>query len=79
MGSDEEDGKIPGQFSVQGRAESHREAAVVQEGRDRQDLVLAFVGKRNEGDRDRPDTDVNTSEAEYGRAIYCDAADSEPV
>ena len=76
MGSDEEDGKGPGQFSFQGRAEDHGEAAVAQEGRD---LVLPFVGGSNEGGRDFPDTDVNPPEVEYGRAIYCDAADSEPV
>ena len=79
MGSDEEDGKIPGQFSVLGRVEAHREASAAREGQDGQDLVLPFVGGSNEGARDRPDTDINPSEAEYGRTIYCDAADSEPV
>ena len=79
MGSDEEDGKGPGQFSVQGRAEVLGEAAAAREGRDGRDLVLTFIVGRNEGGRDRPDTDVNPPEVEYGRAIYCDAADSGPV
>ena len=56
--------------------EDHRESAEAQEGRD---LVLPFVGGSDEGGRNRSDTDVNTLEAEYGRAIYCDAADSGPV
>ena len=76
MGTDSEDGKGPGQFSVQGRAEDHGEAAVAQE---RRDLLLPFFGGSDEGSRDRSDTDVNTPEAEYGRTIYCDAADSGPV
>ena len=79
MGSDEEDGIDPGQFSVQGRAEAHGEAAAAREGRERRYLVLPFVDRSNEGGRDRPETDVNPPEAEYGRAIYCDAADSGPV
>ena len=79
MGSDEEYGKSPGQFSVQGRAEAHRDAAAAREGRAGRDLALPFVCRNNEGGRDCPDTDVNPSEAEYGRAIYYDAANSEPV
>ena len=74
--NDSEDGEGPGQFSVQGRAEDHREAAAAREG---QDMVLPFVGRSNEGDRDGSDTDINPTEAEYGRAIYCDTADSGPV
>ena len=76
MGADSEDGEGPGKFSVQGRAEDHREAAAAREGRD---LVLTFVGGSNEVDRDGSDTDVNSPEAEYGCAIYCDSADSGPV
>ena len=79
MGSDEENGKGPGQFSVQGRAEAHGEEAAVREGREGRDLVLPFVGGSDEGGRGRPDTYVNPPEAEYGCAIYCDAYDSEPV
>ena len=79
MGSDEEDGKIPGQFSVQGRAEAHGEATAAREGWDGRDLVTPFIGGSNEGGRDFPDRDINPSEAEYGRAIYCNAADYETV
>ena len=59
--------------------EDHGEAAAAREGREGWDLVLPFVGRSNEGGRDRLDTDVNPPEAEYGRSIYCDAADSRPV
>ena len=76
MGTAGEDGKGPGQFSVQGRMEDRGEAALAQEVRD---LVLPSIGRSDEGGRDRSDTDVNPPEAEYGRATYCDAADSGPV
>ena len=76
MGDDSEDGEDPGHFLVQGRAEDYGEAAAAREGRE---LVLPFVGGSNEGDRDCADTDVNPPEAEYGRAIYYDIADSGPV
>ena len=76
MGTDGEDGKGPGQFLVQGHAEDHGETDEAREGRD---LVLPFVGWSDEGGNDRSDTDVNPPEAEYGRTIYCDAADSGPV
>ena len=66
----------PGQFPVQGREEDHGEAAAATEGRE---LVRPAVGGSNEGDRDGWDTDINPPEAEYGRAIHCDAADSGPV
>ena len=76
MDTDSEDGKGPGQFSVQGRMEDHGEAVAEREG---QDLVLTFFGGSNEGGRDRLDTDVNPPEEEYGRAIYCNGANSGPV
>ena len=76
MGTDGEDGKGPGQFSVQGCAEAHGEVAAAQE---RRDLVLPFAGRSDEGGRDCSDSDVNAPEAEYGRTIYCDAADSGTV
>ena len=47
--------------------------------RERQGLILPVVGWSDEGGRDRLDSDVNPPEAEYGCAIYCDAADSGPV
>ena len=76
IGADGEDGEGFGHFLVQSCAEYHGEATAAREGRD---LVLPFVGGRNEGDRDGSDTDINPPEAEYGRAIYCDAADYGPV
>ena len=79
MGPDEEDGKGPGQFSVQGCAKTHGEAAASWEGRDGRDLVIPLVGRSNEGGRDLPDTDINPPEAEYGRSVYCNAANSGPV
>ena len=47
--------------------------------RERRNLVLPFSDRSDEGGRDRSDSDVNPPEAEYVRAIYCDAADSGPV
>ena len=76
MGTDGEDGKGPGKFSVQGRAEAHEEATVALE---RKDLVLPFVGGRDEGGRYCSDLDVNPPDAEYSRAIYCNTADYGPV
>ena len=47
--------------------------------RGRWGVVLPVTGGSDEGGRDCSELDLNPSEAEYGRAIYCDAADSEPV
>ena len=68
--------KGPGQFSVQGCAEYHGEAAAEREG---WELVLPFVGRSDEGDKDGSDTDINPPEEEYGRAVYCDADNSGPM
>ena len=76
MGAYSEDGDVSRQFSVRGCAEDHRESAAARKGRE---MVLPFVGGSNEGYRDCLDTDINPPEAEYGRAIYCDTADSGPV
>ena len=76
MGADGEDGEGPVQFSVHGCAEDHGEATAA---RERRELVLPIVGESNEGDRDGLDTDINPPEAEYGHAIYCNAADSGPM
>ena len=43
------------------------------------DLVIPTPGRGTEGGRNGGDTDINYPEAEYGRAIYCDAADSGPM
>ena len=42
-------------------------------------MVLPLPGEGDEGGGDRADSDINPPEAEHGRAIYCDAADSGPV
>ena len=76
MVTDSKDGKGPGQFSVQGCAEDQGEAAAA---RERRYLLIRFVGGNDERGRGRSDSDVNPPEAEYGRAVYCNAADSGPV
>ena len=68
--------KGPGNLSGQGHSEAHGETAAT---RDREDVVLPITGESDEGGRDSLDLDLNPLEAEYGRAIYCDAADSGPV
>ena len=42
-------------------------------------MVLPLPGGGDEGDGDRADSDIDPSEAEHGRSIYCDAANSGPV
>ena len=42
-------------------------------------MVLPVTGGSDEGGRDHSDSDLNPSEAEYGRAIYCNASDYETV
>ena len=42
-------------------------------------MVLPVPGGGDEGGGDRADSDTGPPEAEHGRAIYCDAADSGPV
>ena len=42
-------------------------------------MVLTVPGGVDEGGVDRADLDVDPLEAEHGRAIYCDAADSGPM
>ena len=42
-------------------------------------MVLPVPGGGDGGGGDCADLDVDTSEAEHGRAIYCDAADSGPM
>ena len=39
-------------------------------------MVLPVPGRGDEGGGDNADSDVDPSEAEHGRTIYCDAADS---
>ena len=42
-------------------------------------MVLTVPGGGDEGGEDHVDLDVDPSEAEHDRAIYCDAADSGPM
>ena len=70
------DGEGPGQFPVQGREEDHMEATTATEGRE---LEIPTAGGGNEGGGNGGDTDIYYTEAEYGRAIYCDTADSGPM
>ena len=76
MGPDKEDGVIPGHLPGQGCKAFNRETASPWEG---QGVVLPVPGGGNEGVGDREDPDVDPSEAEHGRTIYCNAADSRPM
>ena len=71
-----EDGVSPGRFTGQGCEEVNMEKASLGEV---WAMVLPVPGGGNEGGGDRADSDVDPSEAEHGRAIYCDAADSGPM
>ena len=42
-------------------------------------MVLPVPGRGDEGGGDRADSDVDPSEVEHGRAIYCNAADYGPM
>ena len=66
----------PGHFPVHGCKEDRRETAAAKEG---QDLDIPTAGSNNEGDGNDGDKEFNSLEAEHGRAIHWDAADSGPV
>ena len=76
MGPDKEDGVSPVRFSGQGCKASNRETASLGEG---WAVVLLVPGGGDEGGGDGADPDVDPSEAEHDRAIYCDAANSGPL
>ena len=59
MGTHPEDGKRPGQFSIQGFEEAHREAAAVT---DVLELVLTASGGGTGGSGNRCDKEVNNKE-----------------
>ena len=42
-------------------------------------MDIPAICRNNEGHGNGGDKDINSPEAEYGRAIHCDAADSGPV
>ena len=73
MCPDAEYGVSPGRLPGQGCKVPNRESALPWEG---WAVVLPIPGGSNEGGGGRADQDVDPSEAEYGRAIYCDATDS---
>ena len=76
MGSDEKYGVGPGRLSGQGSNKANRETASP---REEWGVVLPVTGGGDEGGGDRVDSDIDPPEAEHGRAIYCNAADSGPV
>ena len=70
------DGEGPGQFPVQGREEDHGETAAAKGG---QELKIPAFGGNNEGDGNGGYKDLNSMEAEYSRAIHCNAANYGPM
>ena len=76
MGPHSEDVEGPGQLSVQGCEEAHWEAAAAEEIRE---LGLPASGGGTERSDTGGDTEFHNTEAENGRAIYCDATDSGPM
>ena len=76
VGINAADGEGPGQFPVQDREEDHGETTAAKEGRE---LDIPAEGGNNKGYRNGGDTDLNSPEAEYRRAIHCDAVDSGPM
>ena len=76
MGPDKEDGVSPGRLPGQGCKGDNREVNSPWEG---WAVVLPVPGRSNEGGGGRADPDVDPSEAEHGRVIYCNAVDSGPM
>ena len=66
----------PWTVSVQGFEEDHWEATTWKE---RRELGIPTAGRGTEGSGNGGDTDIHDTEAEYGRAIYCNATDSGPM
>ena len=76
LGLHPEDGEGPGQFSFQGREDDHWKETSEKEIRE---LGIPTAGGGKEGSGNGGDTDIHNTEAEYGRAIYCDATDYGPM
>ena len=76
MGPDKEDGVSPGRLPGQGCKAANRAETLTREG---WAVVLPIPGGIPEGGGHSEDQDVNPSETEYGRAIYCNTTDSGPV
>ena len=73
MGFDGENGVCPGRLPGQGIKAADRTAAPSGE---RRELVLSLPGKGSKRCRCREGQDIDPPETEYGRAIYCDEANS---
>ena len=76
VGPEAEYGVRPGHFPGQGFKAPNREATLPWEV---WAVVLPITDGSNEGGGVHADQDVDPSEAEYGRAIYCDATDYGPM
>ena len=76
VGSGEENKISPGRLPGQGCKAANRAATSTMEG---WAVVLPSPGGSTDGGGRREDQDVDPSEAEYCRAIYCNATDSGPV
>ena len=76
MGPHVEYGVSPGRLPGRGRKKVNGETASP---REVWAMVLPVSGGGDDGGGDRADSDVDPSEAEHGRTIYCDTADSGPV
>ena len=76
MGTHPRDGAGPGYIPAQGCATDHREATKETWG---QELGVPAIGRGNRGSGIREDQKVCHEEAEYGRAVYCDATNSGPL
>ena len=74
MGPDTQDGAGPGQLPEKGCATAHQEAA--EEGGE---MVILSDGGSEGGCGLQRDWGLHHKEAEYGRAIYCNAANSGPL
>ena len=66
-------GICPGRLPRHGNTAADRTAAPPGEGRR---MVLPLPGGGSKGDRGREGQDIGPPETEYGRAIYCNEADS---
>ena len=76
IGTDPQDGAGPEYFSTQVLATAHREVA---KETGTGELLITFIGGGTGGCRLRGDWDVRHEEAEYSRALHCDAADYWPL
>ena len=76
VGPDPPDGAVPGKLSAQGCATAPREAYEAKGGGV---MGISSSGGSDGGSGLRGDWDLHHKEAEYSRAIYCNATDSGPL